>query len=467
MTEPTVPHPFPRFWRATLWLICGTAVAGAVALTIPAVSSSAGVVMGYFLYPIASVASAAFLIGSASRCRGQERWAWIVLGLGVGFWALGECAWQGYVIGGIEVPYPGLADIFYVLGYPLMLAGVLLLPHLRSGRYERLRLTLDATVGTVALSIVMWVTYLSRVVAWDSGTGFLENAINAFYPAGDVILLVAVMILALRRSEYRYDPRLLAISGALVATAAADIIYYAQVEAGTYADGSWLDALWLASYAAFLVAAYLNTRPRPATETTYGTTRWWQLVAPYAAVIALFGLTLSKIDGTDALLNWASILVGGLIIARQGVAIKENREVVEKQRDDLVASVSHELRTPLTAVQGYAQLLAEDWEGLGEEDRHYLVSMVESQAGHLGRIVTDLIETARATGWDPYRCRRPRPLSARSWLRPWPRFPPRLNRRSSCRPTRTASSAPTRPASSRSWSTCSPTPSGTARTASW
>ena len=213
----------------------------AVALTIPAVSSSAGVVMGYFLYPIASVASAAFLIGSASRCRGQERWAWIVLGLGVGFWALGECAWQGYVIGGIEVPYPGLADIFYVLGYPLMLAGVLLLPHLRSGRYERLRLTLDATVGTVALSIVMWVTYLSRVVAWDSGTGFLENVINAFYPAGDVILLLAVMILALRRSEYRYDPRLLAISGGLVATAAADIIYYAQVEAGTFPMGAgWM-----------------------------------------------------------------------------------------------------------------------------------------------------------------------------------------------------------------------------------
>jgi signal transduction histidine kinase len=41
-----------------------------------------------------------------------------------------------------------------------------------------------------------------------------------------------------------------------------------------------------------------------------------------------------------------------LIIARQGVAIRENREVVEKQRNDLVASISHELRTPLTAMTG-------------------------------------------------------------------------------------------------------------------
>ena len=281
------------------------------------------------------------------------------------------------------------------VSYPLMAAGVLLLPHLRSGRYARLRLGLDAMVGTEPFSIIMWVAYLQDVVVFDSGYSFLENTINAFYGAGDVILLLAVMVLALRRSEYRFDPRLLGLAAGLITAAAADIVYYAQVESGTYADGSWLDVLWLISYGSFIAAALFSTRRRPIAETGYGKARWWQLVAPYGAVIALFTMTLTRIDGTDALLNWASIMVGLLIIARQGVAIRENRELVEKQRDDLVASVSHELRTPLTAVQGYTQLLSEEWEILTESDRLQMIGVVEGQARHLGRIVGDLIEAAR------------------------------------------------------------------------
>jgi signal transduction histidine kinase len=395
MTEPTTPRPFPRPVAGLLWLLFGATIAAGIADALPMISADTGTTIGYFMYPLASAGAAIFLIASASRCRGRERWAWVVLGLGIACWALGECIWQGYLIGGIEVPYPGVADIAYILGYPLMTLGVLLLPHVRSGRYERLRLLLDASAGTVAISIVMWVAYLNRVVGWDAGAGFLANTINAFYPAGDVILLLAVMVLALRRSEYRFDPRLIAVALALVGTAAADIIYYVQADDGTYIDGSWVDALWLAGYAAYYVAAWLNTRARPAAETAYGAARWWQLLAPYGAVTALFIVTLVNIDGTDTLLNWASILVGGLIIARQGVAIRENRELVEKQRDDLVASVSHELRTPLTAVQGYAQLLAEDWSVLDDEERHRIVALVEGQAGHLGRIVADLVEAAR------------------------------------------------------------------------
>jgi len=303
MTEPTTPHAFPRAWSVVLWAFFGTTIAGAIANALPMIDTRTGTTIGYYVYPIASAGAALFLLASASRCRGRERWAWMVLGLGVGCWAIGECLWQGYLIGGMEVPYPGIADTAYVMGYPLMTLGVLLLPHLRSGRYERLRLLLDASVGTVAISIVMWVGYLNRLITWDAEAGFLANVINAFYPAGDVVLLLAVMVLALRRSEYRFDPRLISLGLALVATSAADIIYYIQVDLGTYSDGSWLDALWLASYAAFFVAAWYNTRPRPPAEAAYGATHWWQLLVPYGAVISLFTVTLVQIDGTDSLLN--------------------------------------------------------------------------------------------------------------------------------------------------------------------
>lgn len=87
--------------------------------------------------------------------------------------------------------------------------------------------------------------------------------------------------------------------------------------------------------------------------------------------------------------------MSALIIARQGISIKETRELVERQRDDLVASVSHELRTPLTAVQGFAQLLTSNWDMLDEPQRRTMIATIEDQATHLGRLTADLIEVAR------------------------------------------------------------------------
>jgi signal transduction histidine kinase len=69
--------------------------------------------------------------------------------------------------------------------------------------------------------------------------------------------------------------------------------------------------------------------------------------------------------------------------------------LLDRQRDDLVASVSHELRTPLTGIQGYARLLTESWEAFAEQDRRQMVATIADEGDHLGRIVTDLIDVAR------------------------------------------------------------------------
>jgi signal transduction histidine kinase len=100
-------------------------------------------------------------------------------------------------------------------------------------------------------------------------------------------------------------------------------------------------------------------------------------------------------SGNEFILNLATTAVAALVIARQAIAIRERRELLERQRDDLVASVSHELRTPLTGIQGYAQLLLQADEMLSPEERREMVETIGVQANHLGRIVTDLIDVAR------------------------------------------------------------------------
>ena len=112
-------------------------------------------------------------------------------------------------------------------------------------------------------------------------------------------------------------------------------------------------------------------------------------------ITILFGLTLLDMGGDASVLQISSALVGVLIIARQGVAIRENRELVERQRDDLIASISHELRTPLTSLQGFAELLNTSSDQLSDQQRAELTEIIEQQSRHLGGIVTDLVDVAR------------------------------------------------------------------------
>ena len=84
-------------------------------------------------YVVIPVGSGIALMAAAMTLRGQERVAWMVIGAGVLLWGAGELVWVIYEeVLGIEVPYPGWADVFYLAGYPVMFAGILLLPHVET-----------------------------------------------------------------------------------------------------------------------------------------------------------------------------------------------------------------------------------------------------------------------------------------------------------------------------------------------
>jgi signal transduction histidine kinase len=344
------------------------------------------------LYAAVACAAGLVLIGAAFVATGKARIAWTLVGAGILSWGLGEAVWVLQATVG-EIPYPGPADFFYIAGYPLIFAGVIALPYLRPGRYERLRLAIDAVAGAVSLAVIMWVAYLSEVVSLGSDP--LETILNVTYPSADILLLTALMVLAMRRSEQRLDLRIVMLAGAVAVTAFADVVFSLQVAAETYVEWSWLDGWWLFGYGLFALTAWYVTRPPRSQETTYRSARPWQLAAPYSAVAALFLARLVSSSGNDFLLNATTTAVAVLVVLRQNLVVRERRELLERQRDDLVASVSHELRTPLTGIQGYAQILAESWEDLGNEDRDEMLDTINSQANHLGHIVSDLIDVAR------------------------------------------------------------------------
>jgi signal transduction histidine kinase len=382
------------------WLRAGSAVVAVVALgfglyLLTGEFPADRALLGSVVYAFTSGGAGLLIIAAAIRLRGRARNAWALIGVGVLCWGVGETVWTAQSLTTGDIPYPGPADVFYVLGYPLILLGVIALPYLRPGRYERLRLTIDAAAGAFSLVVVMWVVYLDQVVSLGGEQSTVEMALNLFYPFGDVLLATALMILAMRRSEQRLDKRIVLLAAGVALTTAADLAFSLQVAAGTYIEWGRLDGVWLLSYAAFALIAWAITRPAQGTEAVYRSVGGWQLFAPYAAVATLFGVQFLTSSGEQLLLNVATTVVAMLIVIRQGIAIRERRELLERQRDDLVASVSHELRTPLTSIQGFAQLLHDSWSSFKEDERRSMVATISDEAAHLGRIVSDLIDVAR------------------------------------------------------------------------
>ncbi len=381
--------------RAFWLLVVGTALVGAVLMGLQVGDGDFLHSVANWTYVIAPVGAGGLLAMAARRRKGPGTAAWSLIGIGVAAWGIGELIWIYYSwFLGVEVPYPGLADVFYVGAYPVIFVGILMLPHMRVRKWERARLTLDAVAGTMALSAIVWTFYLEDAVYLDPGAGLLENAINLGYPVGDLILLVALMILATRRSQLQFDGRLVVVSFGMLVTALSDMAYVFQIEADTYVEGGRLDAAWLVGYGLFAIAAVMVAGPTVLREHADRPRQLWPMVAPYTAIAVLFALTLGELGGQATTLQVATAVVGILVIARQGVAIKETRDVVEKQRNDLVASISHELRTPLTAMSGFTDILDEQPD-LERSDRMEMISIVNAQTKHLSRIVGDLVEVAR------------------------------------------------------------------------
>ena len=344
------------------------------------------------LYSVAAVGSGLVLIAAGRLAQADSRFSWTMIGAGVLSWGVGEVVWTVQSELG-EIPYPGPADFFYIVGYPLILAGVIALPYLRPGRFERIRLAIDATAGAVSLGVLMWVIYLHQVVG--PGLEPVESFLNVAYPFGDVLLVTALMVMAMRRSEHRLDLKIILLAGAIALTAAADVAFSLLSSADEYVEWGRLDGVWLVSYAMFAFAAWGVTKPPASQETSYRSLSTWQLAAPYSAVGALFLVRLVTSSGNGLLLNFATTAVAVLVVVRLNLTVHEKGELLAQQRDDLVASVSHELRTPLTGIQGYAQILTESWETLSDDDREEMLGTIDVQAKQLGRIVTDLIDVAR------------------------------------------------------------------------
>ena len=167
-----------------------------------------------------------------SRLPRRSRTAWWVIVAAFGCQLVAHSSWFVEDVIRHDTTYPSFADYWFLIFDPVMFVGLLLLPGARRSRSDKIKLGLDALVVGVGTFMVLWYLVLGPIFTADGATA-TEVAYSAALPIGDLLLVLALATVLLRRTRNGVDKPVLLLAGAVGAYVVADVYYgFIQLHAG-------------------------------------------------------------------------------------------------------------------------------------------------------------------------------------------------------------------------------------------
>ena len=282
------------------------------------------------------------------RPRVRGPWRWFALGFLL-FWA-GDLYTYSYPrLFHHEVPFPSIGDAAYLVVYPALMAGLLILVRRRNPERDRAGL-IDSLIITLGLSLISWVALIQPSLH-DDGLSTVAKLVSIAYPVGDILLLAAAIRLAVDTGARR--PAFYLLASSIVALLATDFAYGLVTLAGAYDGQVWLDVGWISFYLLWGAAALhpsMAELERPAPDRDPRLTPQRLVLLVCASLMAPVMALLQVIDDADdrLVVNVTAILLFGLVVARMAGLVRQQERSVARERilsaagADLVAATSRE-----------------------------------------------------------------------------------------------------------------------------
>ena len=273
-------------------------------------------------------------------------WRWFAIGFLL-FW-LGDLYTYSYPrLTGAEVPFPSLGDAAYVIVYPALMMGLLILVRRRNPERDRAG-AIDSLIITLGLALVSWIALIQPSLH-DDELSLVAKLVSIAYPIGDILLLAAAIRLAVDSGTRR--PAFYLLVASIVALLATDFAYGLVTLAGAYDGQVWLDVGWISFYLLWGAAALHPSmrdleRAAPDRDTRLTPLRLVTLVC--ASLIAPVMALLQVIDEGDDqfVVNVAAIILFALVVTRMAGLVRQQERSVARERilssagADLVAATS-------------------------------------------------------------------------------------------------------------------------------
>jgi diguanylate cyclase (GGDEF)-like protein/PAS domain S-box-containing protein len=372
-------------WR--LYLAAG-ALLCALYVWVPPFAGSGPVMNVLGLSPVLAIVAGLRIHRPASR----GPW-WFFAGGFLLFW-LGDLYTYSYPrLFGADVPFPSIGDGAYVLVYPALMAGLLMLVRRRNPERDRAGV-IDSLIMTLGLSLLSWVALIAPYLH-DETMGTAAKLVSIAYPLGDILLLAAAIRLAV--DSGRREPAFYLLASSIVALLATDFAYGVVTLQGAYDGQVVLDVGWISFYLLWGAAALhpsMRRLEQPAADRDPKLTPFRLMLLTAASLIAPAVEAVHVIDRGDMdliVIIGASAVLFGLVVARMAGLVRQQERSVDRERTltaaggALVAATSRDeiARAALDAIDSLVGAGAEALLCLVEEDALHVVAArtVASDAG--------------------------------------------------------------------------------------
>jgi two-component system cell cycle response regulator len=259
-----------------------------------------------------------------------ERAPWLLLGIGLSCWTVGEIVYTA-APGVLEgAGFPSVVDLLWLAFYPCAYAALVLLVRVRVDRFYA-SLWLDGLVSALALSSVVATFVFPPLLAGTDGS-LSALVADLAYPAADLVLLAFVLwVVAL--TGWRPGSVLAFVTAGLLVGAVADGFSLWSAAAGEFADRSPLDWLWPASTLLLVYAAWRPGRPSAVIRLT----GLRPLAIPALwALTALAVLLVSRMRHVDAAGFGLASGTLAAVVVRMAFTFAENLKMAERSRHEAI-----------------------------------------------------------------------------------------------------------------------------------
>jgi hypothetical protein len=217
---------------------------------------------------------AAAVLFTSARCFDADnplRRIWLLIGAGMAAYAVGDLVWAVLDIrsGFGAVPYPSVADLFYIAMYVFVALGLVRTAR-AFGRAARVtRALVIGAVLTVLAAALFYVLIAAQVVG-DPTTSLLQKVLGAAYPIADILFLLApAFFILLAAPHFRGARQWWVLAFGLIAMSLSDIGFTwfqwtGRLSSAVPVEFGWMLSLLLIAVAGSLAADVARGQGRPA-----------------------------------------------------------------------------------------------------------------------------------------------------------------------------------------------------------
>jgi diguanylate cyclase (GGDEF)-like protein/PAS domain S-box-containing protein len=290
-----------------------------------------------WVFNVISLSSPIAIVLAVRMWRPDARAAWYLFALGQTFFVIGDVITYNYHdFFGTDLPYPSIGDVAYLLVYPCLVGGLLLLIRRRNPGRDR-DSVIDSLIVAIGVGTVQWV-FLMSPVAHDGYATLIQKLVGMAYPFMDLVLLTAVVRLAIGAGKRA--PSMYLMGAAALALFLTDTVYtYISVTGQVYDQSGYLEAGWGIFYLLWGAAALhpsMRTLSDKAPDVERGRMSKLRLLLLGAASLIAPGVMLIQLGRTDTVdmpvLIGASVMLFVLVVLRMAGLVRRQEQSTLREK---------------------------------------------------------------------------------------------------------------------------------------